>query len=139
MEIVKWKLDLPRCPYLEERTETWADPGVGNDHLSRADLRRHGNRPLDNDGSLAIPWTGSDNRVSFSPSRIGEGKGNTLGASTETSRESYLDSYFIKAIDGRQGRAETCIVNAAIKATGEGEPVSLNKPIVVDIDLPVWR
>ena len=48
----------------------------------------------------------------------------------------------IEALSGRMGRRETCVVNAAIvgnsfsnKATGK----KFNKPIVVDIDLPVWR
>ncbi|KAI9674556.1 MAG: hypothetical protein M1822_009051 [Bathelium mastoideum] len=38
------------------------------------------------------------------------------------------------------GRKETCIVNAAIVATNYGvKPKRFNKPIVVDIDLPVWN
>jgi hypothetical protein len=39
----------------------------------------------------------------------------------------------------RQDRAETCIVNAAIMANNWGGPKRFNKPIVVDIDLPVWE
>lgn len=38
----------------------------------------------------------------------------------------------------RQGRMETCIVNAAIMANNWSGPKRFNKPIVVDIDLPVW-
>ena len=40
--------------------------------------------------------------------------------------------------DGRQGRLETCIINAAIMARSHGNgPKRYNKPIVVDIDLPI--
>lgn len=47
----------------------------------------------------------------------------------------------LEALSGRLGRRETCIVNAAIMASswphGAGGK-KFNKPIVVDIDLPVW-
>ncbi|KAK4157520.1 Metallo-dependent phosphatase-like protein [Chaetomidium leptoderma] len=41
----------------------------------------------------------------------------------------------------RAGRRETCVVNCAIVASGWPHPGGkrFNKPIVVDIDLPVWR
>jgi hypothetical protein len=47
----------------------------------------------------------------------------------------------LEALSGRMGRRETCIINAAIMASsyphGSGGK-RYNKPIVVDIDLPVW-
>lgn len=48
----------------------------------------------------------------------------------------------IEALAGRMGRRQTCVVNAAITANSwphrrEGRKV-FNKPIVVDIDLPMW-
>jgi hypothetical protein len=47
----------------------------------------------------------------------------------------------LEALSGRLGRKETCIINAAIMASswphGPGGK-KFNKPIVVDIDLPVW-
>jgi hypothetical protein len=51
---------------------------------------------------------------------------------------SILDESVQDAIEGRLGRKETCIVNAAIMANSWGRPKRFNKPIVVDIDLPVW-
>jgi hypothetical protein len=47
----------------------------------------------------------------------------------------------LEALSGRLGRQETCIVNAAIMASSwpRSEAKKFNKPIVVDIDLPVWR
>jgi hypothetical protein len=48
----------------------------------------------------------------------------------------------LEALLGRMGRQETCIINAAIMASswphGTGGK-KFNKPIVVDIDLPVWE
>ncbi|KAK3359910.1 hypothetical protein B0T25DRAFT_114304 [Lasiosphaeria hispida] len=45
------------------------------------------------------------------------------------------------ADEGWMGRGETCIVNCAIMATNWPHKggKKLNKPIVVDLDLPVWR
>ena len=49
----------------------------------------------------------------------------------------------LEALTGRLGRRETCIVNAAIMASswphGALGGKKFNKPIVVDIDLPVWE
>ena len=43
--------------------------------------------------------------------------------------------------DGRLERRETCIVNAAIVASSypHSGGKKFNKPIVVDVDLPVWE
>jgi Icc-related predicted phosphoesterase len=48
----------------------------------------------------------------------------------------------LEALSGRMGRQETCIVNAAIMASSWPHSAGgkkFNKPIVVDIDLPVWN
>lgn len=48
----------------------------------------------------------------------------------------------MEALSGRMGRKETCVINAAIRASSWSHKGSagkkFNKPIVVDIDLPVW-
>lgn len=48
----------------------------------------------------------------------------------------------LEALSGKLGRRETCVVNAAIMASswprGPGGK-KFNKPIVVDVDLPVWE
>lgn len=46
----------------------------------------------------------------------------------------------LEALSGRLGRLETCVVNAAIMADSwpRRGGKKFNKPIVVDIDLPVW-
>ena len=49
----------------------------------------------------------------------------------------------LEALTGRRGRKETCVINASIMASSW--PYKLkdnrkyNKPIIVDIDLPVWQ
>jgi hypothetical protein len=49
----------------------------------------------------------------------------------------------LEALSGRLGRMETCVVNAAIMTSSwphnSGGGKKFNKPIVVDIDLPVWE
>jgi hypothetical protein len=40
---------------------------------------------------------------------------------------------------GKPRRRETCIVNAAILANSWGGRKRFNKPIIVDIDLPIWE
>ncbi|KAG0646940.1 putative rhamnogalacturonate lyase C [Hyphodiscus hymeniophilus] len=47
----------------------------------------------------------------------------------------------LEALSGRLGRKETCFINAAIMASSwphGGGGKKFNKPIVVDVDLPVW-
>ncbi|KAF2101403.1 Metallo-dependent phosphatase [Rhizodiscina lignyota] len=56
------------------------------------------------------------------------------GAGMGNKKESKVD-----ALMGRMGRKETCIVNASYQATSYGAHKRFNKPIVVDIDLPVWQ
>ena len=49
----------------------------------------------------------------------------------------------LEALAGRRGRKETCVINASIVASSwpykfkDGR--KYNKPIIVDIDLPVWQ
>ncbi len=47
----------------------------------------------------------------------------------------------LEALSGRMGRQETCIVNASIMAASwpRSESKKFSKPIVIDIDLPVWK
>jgi len=60
--------------------------------------------------------------------------GNTTKANTVETGD-----HETKAHVGRLGRRETCIVNAAIMANSWGGKKRFNRPIVVDVDLPVWE
>lgn len=77
----------------------------------------------------------------FQPPRAGR-PGAIATAQTQEDEQliSRLDSWRTAALLGRMGKRETCVVNTAIMAQsyGAGGPRRLNKPIVVDIDLPVW-
>lgn len=69
----------------------------------------------------------------------GTGKRGTIHDRPEDHGSARLDESVRKAMEGRLGRRETCVVNAAIMANSWGGPKRFNKPIVVDIDLPVWQ
>jgi len=59
-------------------------------------------------------------------------------SSHSMARLSRLDTQNLKALAGRMHRRETCIVNAAIMARSWGNgPKRYNKPIIIDLDLPV--
>lgn len=162
VERVRWKLDLPLCPYLEESTTLWQDPGAGNQKLSLVNLTSKGGNALDhhdiNSPLIAV------NRVSFScapridvardpiaKSTVGctqggpfgcgsaAGSGSPDNAGHADEQLSRLHDRNVEALVGRMGRRETCVINAAIMATSYGSPKRFNKPIVVDVDLPVWR
>ena len=49
----------------------------------------------------------------------------------------------LEALAGRRGRRETCVINASIMASSwpykSKDNRKYNKPIIVDIDLPVWQ
>lgn len=179
VERIRWNLGMPQVRYMEESTEVWADPGLGNNKQSLVDLTARGGKPLDShDGSLdkLLP----SNRVSFSPSSPEQStpapddiaalvkadpdtyhvrahlhrrrKHRTLRGLAERSAVekgwteldqglSRLDDHDAAALEGRMARSETCVVNAAVKARSWGtvDTKLLNKPIIVDIDLPVWQ
>lgn len=169
---------MPQVRYMEESTEIWTDPGLGNNKQSLVDLTARSGKPLDShDGPLE--QRAPSNRVSFSPSSPEQStpipddpaalvkadpdahhvrahlhrrqKHRTLRGLAERSAAekgwteldealSRLDDHDAAALNGRMGRRETCVVNAAIKARSWGTVGTklLNKPIIVDIDLPVW-
>ena len=73
-----------------------------------------------------------------SPFGIGEADSSTRGQGGVPS-SGHCD---MEALSGRMGRKETCVINAAIKASSWSPKSSVakrfNKPTVVDVDLPVW-
>lgn len=102
----------------------WQDPGVGiNNKISLVDLTaKKGRWPLVNDGL----W-----------SRDGNSSDMPVGCHDEA--KACADASDDMVAPGWQGRRETCVVNAAIlksKFPHKGGK-QFNKPIVVDVDLPV--
>ena len=105
---------------IEAEATPWEDPHPDptSAKISLVDLTaRRGNQPLDfeEDGVFPEGWVGEGEEEE----EEGAGEGVTQ--------------------QSRRGRRETCVVNAAIMATGWPHRKRFNKPIVVDIDLPVWR
>ena len=158
----KWKLDLPFVRYAEQETEVWTDPGAGqaNRKMSLIDLTgRKGTAALDNDGAgvqtgltNAVRFTGGKAKVVLGWDSMKEESDSEYESLQKymTARKDHrerpsqrehvsrLDKQHMEAVAGRLGRKETCFVNAAIMARSFGNgPKRFNKPIVVDIDLPI--
>ncbi|KAF9741468.1 hypothetical protein PMIN02_009697 [Paraphaeosphaeria minitans] len=165
VERVRWNLESPGNGSLTEGVHVWEDPGTGKKQ-SLVDLSAKGRRPLDNRSGLTRqihrPEPLAQDRS------LGGGLSGLPGVTRrlETNSTSYLEGVAGEvrggaklmlggAIEHHQGmgsggvgpehepdgeadeRRETVMINAAflgphhLKAT-------FNKPIVVDVDLPVW-
>ena len=148
-ERVRWDIQGGSgAPYTELGVERWGDPGAGlnNNKMSLIDLTsRGGRRPLDNDGvsvrqgrSAGRQGQGSacvhfdDATATALPGFGTRGVGGNPDMSVRCDRE---------ALCGRMGRRETCIINCAIAATNwpHSGGKRFNKPIVVDLDVPILQ
>ncbi|KAK7426887.1 hypothetical protein QQZ08_006633, partial [Neonectria magnoliae] len=157
VERVTWDLSCRNISYKEESVVRWQDPGLGNNKISLVDLTGRKTSSLANDGShpgrpQQPPASGGTNAVTIpnatvsqvnSPFTFGSGHVGAqvcrstvgLGGDPNSSRSDQA------ALWGRMGRRETCMVNAAIMKTNypHAGGKQFNKPIVVDLDLPVWE
>jgi len=152
-ERVRWDIDGPREGrglYAEAGAEVWEDPSPDGNKISLVDLTARGGRaPLDNDGShqaSAQPWSTPDSekgdlggvhRAARSGGDFSDEE-SPLGLGGDPETPSACDRV---ALLGRMGRRETCVVNAAIAATSWPHVGGkrFHKPVVVDLDLPVWE
>ncbi len=104
----------------------WQDPGAGiNNKISLVDLTaKKASLPLDNDGL----WHADND-----PDSLSAGHDGVLEAGAE------MVASAEKVAPGWHGRRETCVVNAAILKSKfpHAGGKQFNKPIVVDLDLPV--
>lgn len=95
-----------------ESVETWTDPGLHNKKLSLLDATSRSKSPLQN----------TTHSATHSASTLNTGNLIARSESTFT------------------GRKETLMVNAAILGPRvSGKALVLNKPIVIDVDVPVWE
>lgn len=145
-ERVRWDiLGASGAPYSELGVERWEDPGAGagNNKISLVDLTcRGGKQALENDGSpLRRGWPADQIGQDGACQHLGEtatalpgfgtrGVGGQPDASVRCDR---------RALCCRMGRRETCVINCAIAATNWPHTggKKFNKPIVVDLDLPI--
>ncbi|KAK7749595.1 hypothetical protein SLS53_000171 [Cytospora paraplurivora] len=150
-ERVKWDvLGTSGASYTELGVERWEDPGAGqgNNKMSLVDLTsRGGKRPLDNNDD-PIPVTSASPVGSRGQASAGEDVAG--GTTTATALPGFgtrgvgaNPNLSVRcdraALCHRMGRRETCVVNCAIAATNwpHTEGKKFNKPIVVDLDLPI--
>lgn len=152
---VAWDLTCANTAYREETATRWQDPGDGNNKLSLVDLTGRKAPSLANDGShpgrFGTTAESNDIMANSDPSTSIANRGYTfssgvldarvahgtlgLGGDTTSSRCDQV------ALVGRMGRRETCVVNAAIMKSRYPHTGGkrFNKPIVVDLNLPVWE
>jgi hypothetical protein len=167
-EIVKWHSGLPTAKFLEESVEYWEDPGggVGNRKQSLVNLTVPSpNSPVNNitlatrrlainaafsgEGKGVLPSGEEVGRLADVDSyrkslkaNLGGGKKATLRGLAERSEKDGGSKGVVYSggeAEAGHGRGETCVVNASILANSWGGPKRYNKPIVVDINLPVWN
>ncbi len=161
-EIVYWDLETPNTRYKESITEYWTDPGLDSNKQSLIDLSSKSPAPLENrvswgneestivpvdvpiidSGSGSLPNWISKERPTFTSKTPKDGR--VISSSEGIRGHGGLPPSGrcdMEALAGRLGRKETCIINAAIMASswpykGKNRR-KYNKPIAVDIDLPV--
>ena len=160
-----WDLNGGNVAFKETGMERWEDPGAGSDKMSLVDLTaRRRDRPLCNNGchpglptSTAIAGDGAMcsrnccecHECQTSKEERGRGQqgdrnpgvadpgAGTRGLGGDPELTARCDT---EALQGRLGRRQTCVVNCAIMANSYPHVGGkrYNKPIVVDLDLPVW-
>ncbi|KAI0150249.1 Metallo-dependent phosphatase-like protein [Xylariaceae sp. FL1272] len=163
---VKWDLN---SQYGELGRTGWEDPYPDTDKNALVDLTMKGGAPLDNDGGSHNPDKGPQDipkapRAMLDLEKVSRGKygipsapramlglenkGTTIPSAPRALRERQHDADRMDidspnvhddAVVGRLGRRETCVINCAIQTSIWPHARRLNKPIVVDIDLPVWE
>ncbi|PNY21871.1 rhamnogalacturonate lyase C [Tolypocladium capitatum] len=145
-ERVTWDLDGGRgLAYGEDRVLPWTDPGEGNNKLSLVDLTGRRAPALANDGSDQSRPHLAASHPPKPPSRSASSPGtthpNVAGSSSAGMGDPSSPLCDREALVGRMGRRETCVVNAAIVKSRHPHigGKQFYKPIVVDLDLPVWE
>lgn len=159
-ERVRWDvLGASQAAYAELGTpERWEDPGAGpgSNKMSLVDLTaRGGKRALDNnDNDEDAVGGGGGGGAASHVQQAGAGVFPADIADAATGTGTALPGFGTRGVGGnpnlsvrcdrpalcrRMGRRETCVVNCAIAATNWPHTGGkrFNKPIVVDLDLPV--
>ncbi|KAF4552138.1 Calcineurin-like phosphoesterase-like protein 2 [Elsinoe fawcettii] len=91
-------------------------------------------------GAMEKGWVEKVNRVGQRRGEVENHVSFSVDEGEEETRKSRLHHGVMEAWTGREGRRETCVVNAAIMARSHGMGAKrYNQPIVVEIDLPVWE
>ncbi|KAF2746593.1 Metallo-dependent phosphatase [Sporormia fimetaria CBS 119925] len=163
---VQWNNDASQKASVRQ-AEAWTDPGLGNNKLSLVNLTRKEGRPLDNSAALTR-WERKLSLASDAPTSklraqhceaagsleanitISTSQGvcngpedTTHGGAIPRNHAAIRSAIGTPAIpnDAKSiSRRETVMINAAfLRPWLAGRPMQVNKPIVVDIELPVWN
>ena len=165
VERVRWNLDTPDNGCLEEGVIIWRDPGAGTNRQSRVDVTRRGGCPLDNSSALTrtpgfpmrdvreqpdeadVPQPDIRNSTScLEDIANSEARAKAMSGATIACRQGpplhsgigLLSEPDVYSDARRRARRETVMVNAAFRGARSADQKTFNKPIVVDVDLPVW-
>jgi hypothetical protein len=158
---VTWDLSSRNVAFAERSISNWTDPGLGNNKISLVDLTGRKSPTLANDGgsssgsgnlpscimtstntpaaAAAVTSGGARATSSSSPKGVdAQACHSTTGLGGDDPNSLRCDR---EALCGRMGRQETCVVNAAIMKSRYPHVggKQFNKPIVVDLDLPIWQ
>ncbi|KAI1171256.1 Metallo-dependent phosphatase-like protein [Nemania sp. FL0916] len=142
-ERVRWSLDSNVAQYAELGRTAWQDPNPDSDKNALIDLTAKGGNPLDNDGSPCLSYEELCKiKSALATSDQEEDRDMNSMDIDEDLGSAHSSLAALASRAGRLGRKETCVVNCAIQHVsyphaGRG-PRRLNKPIVVDLDLPIW-
>ena len=147
VEFVRWNAPASDAKYGQESTEKWKDPGKDNKRVSLVDLTTRQTTSIqDADLVCRADETDPDGSTSLGPVGIPE---SPRRLDPKVKYNTIPDQIPSPAAQGKRStpnRAlrcqETCIVNAAIMASGWPRGPGgkrFNKPIVVDVNLPAWE
>jgi hypothetical protein len=142
-EFVRWKATESDGTDEEDRTMKWNDPAKNSKEISLVDLTK---RRDDDAASTRLTCHGDERGDTPGPADTTE----SLVRRDANAKYSVISNPVPSPAAQAQGLAsynglqcpETCIVNAAIMASSYHARAGgkrFNKPIVVDIDLPVWE
>lgn len=144
---VLWDLSSPNVRFRENATSIWEDTNHNTKKQSLFDLSRRGPEPLQNTGTVDYVAEDAQRELLKSASGVGgvtEAHSQRFDSAVRgqggTAPSGRCDK---EALYGRMGRQETCVINAAIMASSWPYKANAghkyNKPIVIDIDLPVRK
>lgn len=167
VERVRWNVEPPENGCLEEDVEVWKDAGAGTNKQSLVDVTAKGGRPLDNSSALTrqsinprFPMRDvggqADEDEVLQASILNSTSGAEGVANNEAEGKAMLGGAIacrqvraqsdiglpsgpdVEMVERRSARRETVMINAAFMGPRSAGPKTFNKPIVVDVDLPVW-
>jgi hypothetical protein len=154
VERVRWSTSRPPHPSTVEAIEHWADPGTGSKKISLLDLtaKGKGGRGLDNAGRvkcrvLADSLGGGHREGPLcqpefkSTSSLEDGALNEAVVwSSKTGGAMECRGASDVGYGAMEQHSETAMINAAFLGPRiAGKAMEFNKPIVVDVELPVWE